>query len=295
MNRKLCIYHDADLDGKCSAAIVTRYFGVKRVELHGMNYGDPIPWDKIDQETDVIMVDFCLQPFDDMLKLNNHCADLTWIDHHKTAIDAYLAQKVRWTSSLGLDQAACELVWDFYHEDQPIPQAVRYLGAYDTWSWENDKNALYFQYGIRSVENGPMGAIWDSLLCVNSEVGRVTDSLTLAGQHIVRFNERQNAIYAEATSFPLKWQGLRFIVSNAQLTNSSLFDTVFDPEKHDAMMTFAFRKGQWTIGMYCPPALLKERGIDLGALAKEFGGGGHPGAAGFAGTSLPFTLPLESR
>lgn len=40
----LCIYHKADLDGVCSAAIVKHF--VPDVELYGMEYGEPFPWDE---------------------------------------------------------------------------------------------------------------------------------------------------------------------------------------------------------------------------------------------------------
>lgn len=293
MTKKVCIYHNADLDGKCSAAIVLRHFGENNVELVGMNYRDEFPWEKIDGDTDVIMVDFSLQPFPRMLELEDRCANLVWIDHHKSAIDDYNGQSRRWETSLRTDQAACELVWDYYCTKQPMPQAVYYIGRYDIWQWRDKPDILSFQYGLNSVENSPSGAIWDSILAVGPEVTRVTDSLVHAGQHIVRYKTRQNAVYAQETAFPLTWKGLRFIASNVQLSNSAVFDAVFDPEKHDAMLTFGYRKGGWSIGLYSNPELCQERGIHLGALAKEFGGGGHPGAAGFSCLSLPFDLPLE--
>jgi oligoribonuclease NrnB/cAMP/cGMP phosphodiesterase (DHH superfamily) len=43
------------------------------------------------QET-VFMVDFSIQPFDIMLKLNNACK-LIWIDHHNSAIEESMKTK----------------------------------------------------------------------------------------------------------------------------------------------------------------------------------------------------------
>ena len=64
------------------------------------------------------MVDFCLQPFEGMSKLNDMC-NLTWIDHHKTSIEesrqpfgvtrnCFMAKGGQVLES---DYAACELVW----------------------------------------------------------------------------------------------------------------------------------------------------------------------------------------
>jgi len=294
--KHLCIYHNADLDGKCSAAIALRYLAQagSHVELLGLNYGDSFPWERVDGDTAVVMLDFSLQPFNLMLKLHRAAGALTWIDHHSSAIADYEAQEVRWHTKLRTDQAACELTWEHYHGANAMPRSVYMLGRYDIWQWKGMQDALEFQYGLRSVQNNPANPIWDALLVVTLENNRVVDSMVDAGRHILRYNNMQNRIYAEATCFEFEWRDLRFIASNAQLNNSSLFDSVFDPERHDAMLTFGYRKGFWTVGMYSEPTICEARGFHLGELAKEYGGGGHPGAAGFQCKELPFELPMAS-
>jgi oligoribonuclease NrnB/cAMP/cGMP phosphodiesterase (DHH superfamily) len=293
--KHLCIYHNADLDGKCSAAIAMRYLtqAGSSVELLGINYGEPFPWERVDKDTAVVMLDFSIQPFEGMLELNRKAGSFTWIDHHSSAIVDYEAQDVRWTTKLRTDQAACELTWEHYHGADAMPKSVYWLGRYDIWMWKGMKDVLEFQYGLRSVQNGPTDAIWDALLIVTMENNRVADSLVDAGRHILRYNKLQDDIYAKATCFEIEWHGLRFIASNAQLTNSALFDSVFNPEKHDAMMTFGYRKGKWTVSMYAERDICNIRGFHLGEIAKEYGGGGHPGAAGFQCLELPFPLPTQ--
>jgi hypothetical protein len=292
MNQRVCFYHGSDLDGKCSAAIVARVFGAGHVELIPLDYGRPMPWEKVNEDTEVIMVDFGLQPFSQMLELNQRAKSFTWIDHHSSAIDDYNSQDERWTTLLCTDRAACELTWEFFHEGQPVPSAVRMLGLYDTWKWQGKRDVLEFQYGMRSIENNPHGAIWDAILNP-IELDQTADSLIRAGTHIVRYNNKQLAGRARATAFPLKWQNLRFIAANSQGKGSALLDNVFDPEQHDAMLSFGYRKGFWHIGLFAPPELCEQRGMHMGNLAKRFGGGGHAGAAGFQARQLPFDLPLE--
>ena len=74
-----CFYHSADLDGHCSGAIVKHKY--PECELIGINYGDEFPWDDLDIDDPIYMVDFSLQPFDQMIKLGKHF-NLIWIDHH---------------------------------------------------------------------------------------------------------------------------------------------------------------------------------------------------------------------
>ena len=59
------------------------------------------------------------------------------------------------------------------------------------------------------------------------------------------------------------------------------------------MMTFGYRKGKWTVSMYAERDICNIRGFHLGEIAKEYGGGGHPGAAGFQCLELPFPLPTQ--
>ena len=80
-------YHSADLDGHCSGAVIKLKY--PNCEMIGINYGDEFPWDSISENDVVIMSDFGLQPFEDMLKLNDKCNQLIWIDHHITAMDEY--------------------------------------------------------------------------------------------------------------------------------------------------------------------------------------------------------------
>jgi oligoribonuclease NrnB/cAMP/cGMP phosphodiesterase (DHH superfamily) len=64
-----CFYHD-DMDGKCSGAIVHKFFKVDRdftketgeeCEFKRINYKDDFPFDSIQQNETVVIVDFSLQ------------------------------------------------------------------------------------------------------------------------------------------------------------------------------------------------------------------------------------------
>ena len=78
------------------------------------------------------------------------------------------------------------------------------------------------------------------------------------------------------------------IALNKMLTNSQIFDSVWDNQKYDAMLTFGWRKGKWTVSLYSD-----KDDIDVGIIAKGRGGGGHKGAAGFQVDVLPFNLNKE--
>ena len=87
----ICIHHN-DLDGRCSAAIVKKWFdgllnNTRRLEFIEMDYKDSVDYSHWNSKfEDVIIVDFSLKP-DEMQALRSRSGDVVWIDHHATARD----------------------------------------------------------------------------------------------------------------------------------------------------------------------------------------------------------------
>lgn len=276
-----CFYHSADLDGHCSGAIVKEEFS--DCEMIGINYGDEFPFDSIEVGEVVFMVDFCLQPFSDMVKLNGMCK-LNWIDHHKTAIDE--AFKHGFLASGGQliedGKAGCELTWLYVFGERKMPKAVELLGRYDVWDHSNEAT-LPFQYGFRQFDDTlpDNRHLWLHFLGNNDLVSDVVETGTI----ILDYEASQNMKFCKAYSFELVWGGKSAVCANRGFTNSKLFDSVYDPEKHQLMITFIWKDKSkcWTVSLYST-----HDDVDCGLIAKEYGGGGHKGAAGFQCNQLPF-------
>jgi len=291
-----CFYHSADLDGHCSGAIIKMVY--PDCKMIGINYGDDFPWKSLPVGCGekVFMVDFSLQPYPLMRKLAIHADPLIWIDHHKSAIeecwefgDSYLGIQ---RSGIG----ACQLVWEylkeechFYSEDfqtisteQMLPTFVKLLAEYDVWN-HTDPRTLPFQYGIRQYDTSPENQdFWEELLNPHSIK---VEQLIIEGELIIKYENSQNEKYCSACAFDTELDGLKCIAVNKMLTNSRVFDSVWNPNKYHAMLTFGYRKGQWTVSLYST-----REDIDVSAIAKARGGGGHKGASGFQCKELPFIL-----
>lgn len=272
-----CFYHSADLDGHCSGAIV-KYFNPD-CEMFGINYGDVFPWDKIGNGEAVFMVDFSLQPFADMEKLNRMC-DLIWIDHHASAIKDSDGYHFGGTQRSGI--GACELCWEYF-DSGAVPQGIRLLAQYDVWN-HSDHNTIPFQYGLRLENTIPNGhsieSLWGSLF---TGVDGVVSDVVKNGRLVLEYVKQENQKYCSACSFETELDGLRCVAINKMLTNSQVFDSVWDNKKYDAMLTFGRRRGFWTVSLYTD-----KPGVDVSLIAKARGGGGHVQAAGFQCDSLPF-------
>ena len=279
-----CFYHSADLDGHCSGAIVKNKH--PECEMIGINYGQEFPWDKISNGEQVFMVDFGLQPFSGMERLNSIC-ELHWIDHHKTAIED--AHKAGFLASGGqlleVGKAACELVWEYLRSGKKVPTAVFLLGRYDVWDHSDDR-VLPFQYGFRQhTDTRPENqGLWYEYMAEGPSVSETIRN----GRILLSYESSQNEKFCRAYAFETELYGLSAVCANKGFTNSKVFDSVYDPKKYHLMITFCRLKppaGKWTVSIYST-----REDVDCGSIAKSFGGGGHKGAAGFQSESLPFAI-----
>ncbi len=260
-----CFYHSSDLDGICSAAIVKHRH--PECECIPINYGykDDV-FDSIVENEIVYMVDFSATR-EDMKKIIDKTIYFTWIDHHKTAIEKCDGLEISGFREIG--KAGCELTWEYLFPDSVIPNAVYYLGRYDVWDHSN-KKTLPFQYGMRSENLIPESHMWGNLFDNQGFL-----SILNKGYVIYDYQISQNKLFARS-SFESEFNGLRVICINRSYTNSQVFDSVYDSEKHDAMLTFSFNGEKWTYSIYST-----KKEIDVSEIAKSYGGGGHAGAAGF--------------
>ena len=293
--KNICMYHGIDLDGFCSGAIYAKYMEEIRTvdreleyELIPANYGWELPWEKL-EGAHVTMIDFSMQPWSEFDRLMHTARHVVWIDHHKSAIREFEQNEAHpeWCTRatvLDVTKAGCELAWEYYFEGRRVPKAVRLLGRYDVRDHKHYEDVLPFQYGMRLHDMDPANdwTKWADYLNVHTSP-EVCESQIQEGKTILRYQTREDEIGAKADCFTLEWEGLRWIAANRGGRGSKFFDSVWDPEVFDGMMSFSWNGEVFTFGLYSD-----KPDVDCGAIAKRYAGGGHPGAAGFRTRTLPF-------
>lgn len=218
----ICIYHNRDLDGYTSGAIVKHWhdsindypdnISKGNCYLIGFDYGQKLMLGTLADELHlhtVIMVDVSMK-MPEMFALANKCKNFTWIDHHKSAIMEYEAAKAdapeNFNAVLQDGIATCEVAWKYLFPNVKIPIAVKLLGEYDTWRnedkahWEN--TVLPFQFGMRlhcnSPETFPASTFLRPMNFIgNPYIAKVTES----GITILEYQAQINATQCKKAAF----------------------------------------------------------------------------------------------
>ena len=234
-----CFFHSSDLDGHASGAIVKNEYS--DCKMIGINYGQDFPWDSIEKDETVFMVDFALQPFEDMLKLDK-ISQLTWIDHHKSAIEKHDKQDLFIEGLRRIGIGACALVWEFIYSEKLMPYSIILLAEYDVWNHSNP-DTLPFQYGMRIEETLPDSIMWKTALKYGLQSGKFVSDKITEGSAILKYVNQSNELYAKGGYFLTDFEGYKCMVINKALANSQLFDSV--KNKEDIKIAFSWRKGTW--------------------------------------------------
>ena len=285
----ICYYHRADLDGQCSGAIIKQTF--PNCRMVGVDYGDDCQEmvSMADDGEEIIVVDFCFEPFTWMEVLASR-GGLTWLDHHKTAIEASDKSDINIFGKREIGSAACELTWEYYRPGIKMPLSVHYLGRFDVWDWKDrDEPIREFQLGMGIHATQPGDKIWDEVLFtpkddLTYERTNTVDRIVSDGEAIQGYLVQQNEFLVKEGSFETTIDGHRAIVLNTPIRGSHQFDAIQLEENYPVMAVYCYLgDGKWRYSLY------SDSDVDVGAIASEYGGGGHSGAAGFQTTAPVFS------
>ncbi len=285
----LCIYHIADHDGKGSAAIVK--YAHKDCELLGYNYDQEIPYDEIDKHDKIVICDISF-PMEYMFKLHSE-KDVTWIDHHASAIaqyDAYL-EKAGGLGIKGLREigkAAIELTWNYFFPDVAVPEGVHLLALNDLFDLR-DKRVRPFEYAFQSLGvNRPYDRSWKDLFEGKTDIALMVEK----GNAILSYIKHRDYRLVRNMAFEGTYNGLRYIAANMPQAGTDFFESLDNIKNYDFMVSFSLNKrNRWNLSFRSTT-----EAVDVSKIAAAFGGGGHKKAAGASGlVQLPEFLRVGIR
>lgn len=286
-----CFYHN-DADGKCAGFWVhNRAYLEPDIEFIEISYEKPFPMNTILPNEQIYIVDYSIMP-NEMRELLKITKDVTWIDHHKTAIERYkdFEYDIRGIRYVGI--AGCMLTYCYLThmtnggrgeikpfdiqmtEDAPL--FTKLIADWDVWKFNFGDVTRCFITAFNCGNFDPQSREW---LRFGSEKSRESH-MAREGSNMLKYRDGWAKEYLKRFGFEINFEGLNCFAVNLGNCNSEYFESL--PEgKYDAFMPFAYNGEKWTVSMYS-----KTR--DVSDICKKYGGGGHAQAAGFTCEELPF-------
>lgn len=284
----VCTTH-TDLDGHCSAAVVRKRYPDCKVFYN--NYGRPLFSGAFIPGSKMIVTDFTLLEHE-FEKCKHMNISVQWIDHH---LDNFRSLENKGICLPGLrDDKFCgaALAWKFLFPGREMPRAVQYVNDYDLWKFELP-DTKKFQAGLQLYEtrvNMQKCFIWNELLNDNPGIAnKAVDRVIDLGARILAYNNERNSIFCKDVVYRATLPtGQKCLVAGIKGANSSFFDSVPDRLEMDAlcMAQYSTDIKKYRCSVYAP-----DKTKIVLPIAKSFGGGGHPGAAGFQACDYPFPKP----
>lgn len=294
--RPLCIYHGKCADGFTAAWVVNRYFQGE-VDFHPGIYGQEPP-DVADR--DVILVDFSYKRpvLESLLRSGDvkQAMTILILDHHKTAAEDLAGLKKpeghiqsgsydpyywrrKWEDAsewpvrcvFDMDRSGAQVTWDFFFPGEPRPLLVDYTGDRDLWRFKlpmsREVNAFVFAHDY-TFKN------WDYLhaaLRDHMDVQRIGDM----GGAIEKKHHKDVAELVEVTK-------RRMVIGSWAVPVANIPYTLTSDAGNLMAQGEPFAACYWDTPNGRVFSLRSTNdGLDVSAVAKAYGGGGHKNAAGF--------------
>lgn len=295
----LCIYHGGCTDGVAAAWSVWVNATPKRFDFHAGAYSRPPPWallDRLGPEAQLLLVDFSYKrPVMDEILSRYPSIDVVVLDHHASAQGelSELLENEKISGCFDMSKCGALLAWE-YMTPSRAPELLTYIDARDRW----DKQSV--------------DADWDAVTAVTMWIRTYLphrDEL-LTDQGFTKWSDAMDADILR----PLR-EGRAIVdyyeqrvadeIARAQLVDIPGWERVPAVNTPYFMASdvagrladrsatgWAFCWWQNADGTYT--ASLRSSGaVRVDKIAEQYGGGGHPGAAGFECERPPWCMSVK--
>ncbi len=269
MQKPLVLYHKSCPDGFGGAWAAWKFFGEK-AEYLGLEHQTPSPVSFEGRE--LYFIDFCY-PVSVMKKIKKVAKSITILDHHESQQEAI---KLASTYVYETDHSGCVIAWKYFFPKKPVPQLLLAV---------EDSDLFLFKRAFTKEISAFLGLydldffVW-SKLAAGCEQKKKYISYIQQGKTLLagKNKEIEKMILRNAEEIVL--DGYRVIVVNASMYYSEAGNKIYKqwPDVPFAVVWY-HRGGKIHV------SLRSDCSIDVSKIALKYGGGGHPGAAGF---SFPF-------
>jgi nanoRNase/pAp phosphatase (c-di-AMP/oligoRNAs hydrolase) len=227
------------------------------VDLKPVAYGDPTP-DVLGREVYIVDFSYSRTVMED---LNADAASLVCLDHHKTAEEELKGLPY---CVFDMDRSGARMAWDYWFPGYKPPWLVLYVEDRDLWRWalphSQEISASLRTYPwkylewYRLAQGGPDKHIEAGKAILKRE-GQIVD------QHVNR-------------AYEVSLAGHKVLAVNATCLHSEIGHALARDRPFG--VTFNAEQEGWSFHLRSVDQ------VNVGHIARIYGGGGHPNAAGFS-------------
>jgi uncharacterized protein len=283
----ICFYHHPCSDGMASCWAVNKY--CDSVEMIGTKPQFYLDTGRVSlcKDANIICVDV-IPSKESLQMLDGHCKTLTILDHHKT--NKEVIEELNWKNSqlikvFDMDRAGCQITWDYFFPLEERPWFIDYIADRDLWKWElpdsKDINTGMFEMKINSVDKfnelflmkkndicPEIKRIGEEKIKINTKIIEKCIRMSLYCHLHLPNGDKQLVILGNPPT------DLRSEFGNQSLLGEPFYN--YEKVKVSASWHLDFYSQEWWISLRSLTP-----NDDVSAIAKQFGGGGHPCASGF--------------
>ncbi len=275
-NNILCFYHANCTDGAASAAVIHKKY--PQAELYPLSHGDEIPVEVKDKT--VFIVDFS---FNEAIlkKFKSEAKEVFWYDHHKTIVPI---QKALGWGVVDLGESGATLTWKQEFPGQAVPKILQYVKDKDIWEWKLP-HSREVNMALREYEEvlDPKSALWKKFLSGIQE--KEFQALVNLGKTIAN-SQKTRLKNGSQFGFEVDFHGHKAFAVNWPLESSEMGEYIYKELKYEVALLFFYTGKHWNFS-------LRSDRVDVSLLAAKYGGGGHPGAAGFRMEEMEWLIKLK--
>jgi oligoribonuclease NrnB/cAMP/cGMP phosphodiesterase (DHH superfamily) len=274
--RIVVIYHKKCPDGFGAAYAAWKKFG-DTAEYVPVGYGDEAPEDLAGKE--VYLLDFSFELPGEMERLAKVAARFVALDHHQSSKELTESAPEHIYDA---NRSGATIAWSFFHPDTPTPKLLRFIEDGDLYRYALPETHDVFSYLVVQPDDF---SVWDAIAEKVEQDDTRAELLTKAAAYSEYFELLAKLSVEAAKKVSFEGYECYFTTAMPSITmRSYVGNQLYTKLPPLALVVTAHPDG---FGV----SIRSDGSVDVAAIAAKYGGGGHPGSAGFFipnGTEMPW-------
>jgi len=270
------LYHGKCPDGFGGAYAAWKKFGDTATYIP-VDHGDAPPEGLEDRE--VYLVDFSYETTEQMRELEQKTKRLVVLDHHESAKAFVEATREHVYDAA---HSGATIAWSYFHPTEPMPRLMAYLEDGDLYQYALPETRDIFSYLL--VLPFEFSA-WDELALGLEDETKRASILNKAAAYTEFFETLAQSSVERAKKVRFEGYEVFFVATHPNITMKSYVGH----ELYEKLPPFALIVTAHPNGFGV--SIRGDGSVDVSKIAGKYGGGGHPGSAGFFipnGSSMPW-------